>query len=895
MKWLVSCAVCALSAVGWADNPPAFRENVELRRISEYWQEKDYAAAKQHILTFLQEYPRSPGRDALFAMLGDIYVMERNFRAAANAYEQIEDKEIRAKIAHSAVHCFYMLGAYDAVIAEAEKLIDSNQILRENVHSVRFEFAHALFQRAQTLNEEEKTKQLALALEHFQALDGTPFGDEATFYSAQIQTYFGKHPQAAQSFHRLAKTFPEKAEEYLLLAAEQELHFDRRAAIQSYEAVVAYDGKSASLAAYNQLLLLFQEGLFADVLACREKVLPLISKEQRPMIEYFTGKSLYVMGEYDRCQEHLLRFLAVPGIEATYAKNALLTLLHCAQERHQLAQFEVVLDDLKRAFPKDAETAKAIAIHAHLVRDAGNAQKALDDLREIAQQYPQYAQRDDVLFDLATLYTEEMRWQESMATCETFLQEYNDHPKRKAVMRHLVHCAIKAAREGDSAEKARCAQVLTRALQEEGVLNSEERKRGRFYLAQALCESEQHEEALLVLTDYLRDYPSDPELTQVHVCAALAYQKTDNFPFFVLHMEKALELSPQKKELHIHLYNAYLALSEKTDGTDRTELLLRAADHLHQGIAFSPKRENVQWLAHFYFQQYKEGGCNNPLYYSRATHAMERLIASGLTPETEADAIQLADWYGEAQTLEKRTSLLKSLKEVQDRDPTLPWKYPRLVVYKLAHSYQEEGVINEAIALYTFLIDSSDHTTSYFATGAKLDRAVLQFSLLDRKQKSLLSRDAQAIFDALKELSIERRLYSEPFHLEAALYYVDFKVSIVPKEKQLQYALHLLTTSRESFSEEDDALTSGYLSTREQFPEKYALYTAYMKLMDARIVLLSCLRAQAEGDVERAITLLARAEDECAELKRSAPYDERLHPRILLLEQAISDAHVSTQ
>ncbi len=883
-KYLLSFALCLLGSSVWAEGA-SFRENVELRRISEYWQEKEYAAAKQHILLFLQEYPSSEGRDALLAMLGDLYMIEKNYKDATHAFAHICSKEIKTKIASSAIHCFYMLGDYDNVIAEGIALVDSNLIPKGQEHPVRFELAHALFLHAQKLEGEAKTKQLSLALQHFELLNHSPFADKAALHSAQIHSYFAQHKQAALLYRKLAEKIPEKQEEYYLLAAEQELHFDRPSAILSYEKVVSCDGTSAPLAAYNQLLLLFQEGLFADVLTHREKVEHLFSQEQLPMIDYFTGKSLYMMGEREKCQAFLLGFLSVPGIDPAYAKNALLTLLQCTQEQKDLVRYEKILEDLKRNFPLDQETAKAMAVHAHLTKEAGNAARAIQDLKEIAQEFPQYGERDVVLFDLATLYASELLWEESIATCHTFLHEYPDHPKKSSVMRHLVHSSLNAAKEGSFAEKERLAHVLSTALQLENIFNDEERQKARFFLAQAFCEIDKYDEALLLLADYLRDYASDPNIAEAHVCAAIAYQKTENFPFFVFHMEKALALCPENKELHIHLFNAYLSLSEKAHDDEKEDLLTHAAQHLLEAIALPPKPDNLRWLAHFSFQQYKKDPFASSIHLARATQAIEQLLLPGLTPDNESDTIQLAEWYGMQHRYKERTSLLRSLKELQERSPHLAWQHRRLITFKLAHSYQEEGALDEALSLYAFLIDSSDHTSSYFATGAMLDRVLLQFDCLAPEKKCANSKEVQTMLDTLKEISIARRLYSEPFHLEAAFHYIDLKTKLIPKEKQSQYALHLFTTMRESFSNGEDAFVQEYLSAKEEFPEKYALYLAYMDLVDMHILVLSSQIAAEQGDADRAAILLAQANEDYGQLLCHAPSEERFSARLQRLEK----------
>lgn len=871
----------------------SLQEGIELRRIAEYCKEKNFHAVKTQIHVFLSKHPHSDSAPSLYAMLGDILFSESDFPAALNAYERIKKEELQAKIEFRRIHCLHQLARFEDVVQTTNAYL--KQAPPQEIATLRLQLANALFRQA--LNAEDKgNKQrlIHLAKEQFKLLGPTEYSDQAIAPLAHIHTFLKEYPQAAKMYFLLAEKDAKHREEYLLQALQLQLKFDRSAAIDTCQKIYALEGNAAPQAAFNQLSLLFQEKRYRDAVLFQETALKYVSEEQLPLAHYFIGRSLHHIGDYPNAAANLEKFLAKHSDDALRLKNALLTLLHCAKEIDDLSLFEKNLETLKTVFPKENETVKAILLHAQLCRGKGEIGKASHNLKTLLDNFTDLQERDNILYDYALLLSKEQHWLDSAFAFESFIKQFPAHPQHKNAWRNAIQCHFNAIKvsspETAFVKKEKLCHILNQALREKGVFSPEERQKMRFSLASTLFEIQKYESCLGELAEYLKDYHADPHIGEAYLLTALThFNGTKDLDLFTAYAEKALEHEPAMADaakLHLTLFNTYLSRAEKKGAEEKSEVLLKAADHLYRVLDQPIKKENQLWLSNFYYHQYKESStalCAD--FLNRSIDVLEKILSfSSQNPvlaissdalDKEAEALKLAELYLDKKKNPERIAVLLALTEEYKNHPEFDWKYQRLAHFELATAYREEKQYDKALAAYAFLINSSSHAASYFSTAAQLDKTLLEFSLLDAEHKKEGEPKMQAICDALKDIEIKRKLFSEPCHLEAALSYIDIMTTLSEDVALVERRLLLLDQLKNSYASESDPLVIQYLSTKAEFPDKHALYQQYMSLIAIDILSAQAFTAHRKGEKEESLTLSHKAMDQLLALS-----NEVSHPRL---------------
>ena len=84
-------------------------EALFMRRILEFWKDRDIALVRSQILQFQHEYPQSDYNDSLRVILGDIFWQEKDYDKALRAYAAICTPACRAKVIGNQLDCLYHL------------------------------------------------------------------------------------------------------------------------------------------------------------------------------------------------------------------------------------------------------------------------------------------------------------------------------------------------------------------------------------------------------------------------------------------------------------------------------------------------------------------------------------------------------------------------------------------------------------------------------------------------------------------------------------------------------------------------------------------------------------------------------------------------------------------
>ena len=845
---------CTLEAKGLSTS---LEESLELRRISEYWKEKDYQTAKMQIGEFLDRYPASSYADQLYAMLGDLNFQDKEYARALTFYEKITDQEYLSKTHFHRLHSLYETGSYGEFILQSASFLKHPRSGAEEINTIYFELAEIHFSKARgEENQEIKNALLKEALTHYNQVMQTKYGDLCMLPVAQIYAQLQEYRKAASLYLLLAKKEAPKQEEHLFQAALLQLRVDKKAAVSTFGSIADRGGAYAGRAAFNQLNLLFQEKRYKDFILTQEKVIKYVPEEKLPLMRYYLGQALFQTHNFAQALTALSESLSSHMLSREQQKNALLTQIACAQEMQDLPLFEKGLEHLKAEFTEDEALPNILLMHTELCRKKREWAKARSSIQELLENCPHHPQRQALMYDNATLLIQEGKWSEGATALSLFLQQFPESSHRASALRHSVHARTEDLKAtSDAARQIKqeaLVETLQSALEGDQVFSSAEKQHMRYAMGKVLHELERKEEAARVLSAYVQEAASDATCAPAHLLLATCSSDPAHFS---AHVTKALSLAPEMKEapdLHLALFNTYLkmAASAPADG-EKKQCLGKAADHLFLGLDRQVSRENRRWLAEYYFEQYQSGQSAGAA--ERATLVLEKLLNEepSLSLDKEAEALKLADIYAKTGRMRDSVLLLEALSNKVKEQPEKGWKYRRMGQFKLALAYTALRENEKAIQTYQELILSSTHISSYFATAAALEKAKLEFSLLSHSDRQEDTQAVLAICNALKDIQNQRRLYSEPLHLEAALTYVDIKTQLAKEEERASCRSSLLQAVKESFSCPDDPLVVQYLSAASQFPDKERLYRQYLAYIDAEMLHLSAQTKQAKMQFEQ--------------------------------------------
>ncbi|MBS0604723.1 MAG: tetratricopeptide repeat protein [Verrucomicrobia bacterium] len=836
------------------DVDTSLEESLELRRISEYWKEKDYPTVKVQIHEFLSKNPKSSYLDQLYAMLGDLNFQEKNYTEAVAAYDKIQNKEFRGKTQFHRLHSLYETGKYDEFILQSELFLNDPNAKAAEISTIRFELGEAYFCKAHAPeNEKNKKELLKEALAQYNQVMQTKYGDLAILPVAQIHASLEEYAKAASLYLLLAHKDAGKKEEHLFQAACLQLNVDKKAATETFGMIADIGGKLASKAAFNQLNLLFQEKRYKDFILAQDKVMKHVPQDKVPLMRYYLGKSLFQTRDFASAVDPLSQSLGSKTLDRAQEKSALITLIACARETKDLPLFEKALSHLKSEFSGDEETASILMMHSQLCREKKEWAKARSDIKELLENSPRHPQREALIYDSAVMLTQEGKLQEAATKFEAFLQEFPQSSHKPSALRHLVSARLEdlktASPETLKIKQEALLDSLQLALEEKKTFSPAEKQKMRYLFGKTLFELGKYDEAIGELSEYARDFHKDPTSSDAYLLLAYCYQMGSRDEIhFSLNAEKALGLNPRMQgalDLHLTLFNTYLSLAGKAPADEKKELIGKAADHLFLALDKPVSKENQRWLAGYYFQQYQNGQHDA---VERAAIVLEKLLGikedsytleiHAQSLDMEGEAVKLSDIYAKTGRMKQRVQLLEALSQQQKTQPELNWKYQRMAQFELGKAYLCLGEKDKAVKTYADLISSSARTSSYFAIAAQVEKAKLEFSMLKGVEKYEDSKTALAICDTLKDVQSKRKLHSEPLHLEAALTYVEIKSELAPDDQKESRRFFLLQKMKESFSSMEDPLVAQYLSAAGQFPDKERLYHQYLTYVDAEMLRL---------------------------------------------------------
>lgn len=872
-----------------------------IRRITEYWKDGDTHMARAQILNFLSHYPDSHAKDGMVAMLGDLYFQESRYPEASNTYDQIINEDLKSKVLFNHVQALFEMGNYAGVDKLASRHFQKNQKLDSDKNLKLHLFqAESLYRQMLSCDDPAQQQKLArLAKPHYKFLAKTTYEQLSLLPLAEIYRILKEYPRAAEHYQALSLKQPAKAEELLFQAAGLQVKYDKGQAIDTFLKICTLNGKRTPAAAYNLMVLLFQEKRYQDLISNRDLIFKYLPQEYASLMHFYLGRSYFDSKDYEHAAAALEVCVQAKNLDSSKLKTALLTAILCAENTRDLNLFDRNLKILLASFPQDPESPKALAKHAQLAFSNNRLKQAQYDLQMIFDRYPEYTEKENLLYDLALIQFMDKKWDGSRAAFLSFIEKYPESPKKNSAEKLALSASMQSISQGDQKDdlvkKENLIHDLKALLARDSHLESEEKRDCHFLLLKTLLGLNRFDETLSFSNAYIEAYQSHPSTADVHLFIALCHQKgTEDLSQFVEHAEKALEMQPAWKEhlnLHLQLYNACLKLVTTQGDSDKRTYSEKAAEHLYQAFLLkesSLKKENLLWLSNFYFQRAQE----NPNALTRAIELEEKILdlSDGetlkigfFTPDSlnmETEVMKLAELLSFQNKPQRKISLLESLTHQQQMHPEYEWKFLRRSLFELAMAYESVFEQEKALQTYDRLIQTATYAASYLSNAASLQKARLQYALLKDEERNEDNSTLIEVLNHLKDLQIKKKLFSEPLHLEAALDYTDIRVSLTDAQSKTDRSLFFFKRLVEDFNSQKDLLSKDYNAAREVFPEKAAIFDSYMQYIQTEILKFEGILAIQNQETQKGQELKKEAETQFEQLLGGAGLTSYLRNRI---------------
>lgn len=154
MLRLILIVLVCVTTWGWSECSQ--EEALFVRRILEFWKDKEVPLVRSQILQFIEQYPHSDYVDSLRVILGDIYWNEKEFETALKIYTAISHPTCREKVLANQFDCYVHLNQFPQLEEIALLRIPEARPLNSDKALALLVYAEALQERGL----EEKAQQV---------------------------------------------------------------------------------------------------------------------------------------------------------------------------------------------------------------------------------------------------------------------------------------------------------------------------------------------------------------------------------------------------------------------------------------------------------------------------------------------------------------------------------------------------------------------------------------------------------------------------------------------------------------------------------------------------------------------------------------------------------------
>lgn len=868
-------------------------EALYVRRILEFWRDKEHAIVKSQIRQFIKDNPKSEYIDSLLVILGDTYWNEQNFDEALAAYAMIKGQNFQDKVFNNRLDCLYHLGRHEELLDELRP-----KDLNENKKPDNFEKALWMFYKAEALlqmaknnaGEEESRAQYEKARSYFKQLLDTDHQVNAKLALSEIETSLGNASEAAGYYIELSEAIPEKRGELLLQAAQIQAKIDPEQALILYDKIQEYPGEFSSKAALNKLILLFDLGEYQKIIDEKDNLAQVLKMNQKPVLDFYLGRSHFALNQYEEAIVSLRPLLKpankLPNHDDTIDKAILLTMGASAHHLNDLILLSNLTRRYEENFPQDPSLAKLLYLEALTLNKFDRTYDALSNLQKIAAEYPDFDKKDTVDFEISLILYKQGRWKESRDAFAAVIEKNDGSSMGLAAIQYLPCASLQMLEDAEVAGTP-CDELrelllsdMKKALSTPGAIKPAQKPKYLLKMGKVQYDMQRYQAATNLLKEYIEGYPHDENLFQGHLLLAMCYHEGQRDPQnFAKHAEKVLELKPDFSDqfrLRLNLFSTYLQLAKLAEESKEGESgqampnTDKAAGHLYAVMILNHeqiKPENQLWLANYYYDKVKRlaneyvveplmsqdqiaNAERSMVIYEKALSLVDDSQAIQITPEKmylEQELFKLSNLYGWLDLPQEQTVLLEQLIKQQNDNPKWAWTLRSRTVFALANAYKSQGKTTQALETYKTLATTVKSSDPFVINASKLQWARLAFDDLPQNKHTIENQEMMAILKALKDLQIRKSLSQEPLHLEAAIDYATIRSSLEPEDKRDEQMRFQLLRVKEDFTSREDLWSKDYYASRLKLPEKDFIYQAYMMLIDAHVARVEARIAEKSG------------------------------------------------
>jgi len=764
---------------------PASQDVPMLKRIRDYWKEKDFASAKKQISAYLTKHPTDSVNEELHMLLGDLYLQEGNFDSALEEYRQIQKESLQDKIAYNLALCLYEVDAYKELLSLTRSLSSYSSLNLHQVQSIRYLAASALEKSCDPSVQDD-------AISLLEACKETPFAIQALVPLASLYLQKNATDKAAACYIDLAKEDPKEEAALLFKASLLQAEKDPVFALELLQKVLLLDSPYQASSAYNALLLLKQLGKDEELVSFYEKHSAAFAPEHKIVTVSAMGNSLCSLKEWEKAIPYFHLLLEESALSLQDKQASQLSLLSCAFHTNNPALYEQVWDAMEVASLSEELQMQIHLSYVDCASQSPPSARLTLEAKSFLTKYPHHPRAKQVHLSLIESLYETKQTELAHQAIVSFLDTYPEEHTLHLLRLDLNCLGSLAEQEAQNSSFRKLWLALSEKVSQMPEFFSAQeleshlvQKMGYLFLEGLFGD------ALDTSQEFLSLFPESSSLQEVRFLQTLCYlQDKESQLLFAMQAEKFLELYPihdKSTTLHLHLFNTYLSEALTTEKDLQKELLSKAASHLYTVFTSGSQviqKENLHWLADHYYTLSSEDKENS---LPKGLVVLEYLHQH--TPSEEV-VYKLSKLFALQGALDKQIALLEN--QVTSSNGPLQ----KFFLFDLAKSHAELGHTQKAVDLYDKIILSNDQ--SLVGAQSILEQAKLLFTAMSSEQKTENNEACQNLLNRLKDLENQRSIGTEPLHIEAGLEYIQYKCSLIqdPKERK-EKEQELLTLCQE--------------------------------------------------------------------------------------------------
>jgi len=857
--------ICIFSFLHGEDNQSVYikakpEESLFLRRVVEYWEEGSLEIVKREMHRYLNEYEKSPFTDYLLALLGDIYLTEKDFAKAKELYERIEHDYLKNRTFINYLQSLQQTAAFEQIITESEKYFQNYGM--EDPRLI-YLVADSYYQLG--YGKEDEESKLKLAQELFTKLLKTEMSEKALLPLAHISERLKDFPSASEFYLLLAKRENQKdPEKYLFLAAQTTALYDKAKAIEMFREVCHRKGQRAEDAAYNLFLLAMEEKEYKKVIEEAPFLLHDLDAEKVSFVYYLIGKSYFCLEDYANAVKELKRYLKLEDKKSDQMRSALALIMQCAEKLDDIKLFNFAYSHFATFFPDDQDLAKALFAKGLFHKKQKDYETALADFEKIVAEFPTF-QEESFSYEQAHLLYQMKNYKEVIEVLEKSIGNEKDEQMQNQMLRLCINSYIHLKKENtEDLSEEKLSQTIEKFLEQVAYVTDTEKLQLTYLLAQMQVDRKKYDEAKENLLMLAEAYPTCEQIGPINYLLALCcHEGKKDLIAFCDFAETALQTkNVDHAEIHLSLFNVYLERANEDKG-----FYALAAKHLYEAQKeIEVQKNNLLWLGEYYFElanktveNYDENLKISQSVLEKILFSKNELVFDETFLDFEKAVLNLAHIYSLTNQDDKKLDLLQNLVKFYEKKVGFSWKRLSETYYALAETYERTKEKDKAIYYYDKVLSQNQKSQEHFFADLYRTRLILQ----KMPKEGLIASNPEALqcLNELKNLKIQKRIETEPVHLEAALDYVDLTLKM---EKEINEAkrIALLEKTKRDFSSQDDIISQDYHMKKQKLPEKSRLIDAYLLFIDAKIKCSQYLLDRTSSNKEKALASIYQIKEQ---------------------------------